>query len=105
MAVKELTSEQFHDFVKSAYAIVDCYGENCAACVMLEPVFEAAAVKLSGISFGKINLTYNMEVAQEYAIEAMPTMLFFRNGTLVNQFSGCVETDDLLGLVAQLLYQ
>ncbi len=105
MEVKELTSELFHDFVKDEYAIVDCYGEFCSACVMLEPIYEEVAAGLCGISFGKINLSFFNDVAEEYGISALPTILFFRGGTLVNTVVGCVEKDELTELVAQLLYR
>ncbi len=105
MAIKELTSELFHDFVKDEYAVVDCYGEFCAACVMLEPIYDEVATMLSGVSFGRINLSFNPDIAQEFEIDAMPTILFFRNGELVNQVVGCVEQEELLEVLSQLLYR
>ena len=105
MAVKELNSEQFRGFVNEGYAIVDCYGEFCSACVMLAPIFDTVAAELNGISFGKINLSFNEDVAREFEIDAMPTVLFFRNGELINKVVGCMEKPDLLELVSQLLYR
>ena len=41
--VKELKNTEWKSFSKAEYAVIDCYGENCFACVLLEPVFDAAA--------------------------------------------------------------
>ena len=105
MATIELKESEWKEFSKADYAVIDCYGENCVACVMLEPVFDAAADELAGISFGRINITFYPEIADTYGIDAMPTLLFFRKGELVNQFVGSMEREELLAQIAKLLYQ
>lgn len=105
MAAVELKDINFSEFIQAEYAVVDCYGDNCSACVLLEPVFDGVADELSGISFGRINITEYGKIADAYDISAMPTLLFFRNGELVNQFLGYMEREELLSLVSNLLYQ
>ena len=43
MATVELKENEWKEFSKAPYAIIDCYGDQCSACVMLAPVFDAAA--------------------------------------------------------------
>lgn len=103
--VKELKNTEWKEFSKAEYAIIDCYGENCFACVMLAPIFDAAADELSGIAFGRVNISFEPEIADTYGIDAMPTLLFFRNGELVNRVIGSMEREQLLGEISKLLYE
>lgn len=103
--VKELQGGDWKGFAQSEYAVIDCYGDNCVACVMLAPVFDAVADELHGISFGRINITHAPEIADAYGINAMPTLLFFRMGEKVHEALGSMDRQELLEHVAELLYR
>ena len=105
MAVVELKESEWREYKNTEYSIIDCYGENCVACVMLGPIFDAIADEMSGISFGRINISFYPEIADEYKVNAMPTLLYFRNGELVHQSVGSMEREELLENIASLLYQ
>lgn len=101
----ELTEKQWREFSKADYAVIDCYGENCTACVILEPVFQKVSNELKGVSFGRTNITFHMDIADTFGIEAMPTILYFRKGELVNKSIGSIEYDELMKYVSELLYK
>lgn len=105
MATVELKDSEWKEFSKADYAVIDCYGENCTACVMLAPIYDAVADELAGVSFGRVNISIYPEIADSYGINAMPTLLFFRKGELADQFIGSMEREDLLGLISKLLYE
>ncbi len=105
MAITEANNETFDSLIDAPYAVVDCYGDFCAACVMLEPVYTAAANDMSFIRFSRINISRYGEVAERFGLMAMPTLLFFRNGELVFQEEGSMERDELNRQLAKLLYQ
>lgn len=106
MANKELTSlQELTEYVADGYAVIDCYGDFCAACVMLEPVFEGAVADMAEIKFGRINLTQSMDVAQKFGIDAMPTILFFRNGEEVHRAIGSLDREMLNAQFSVMLYQ
>lgn len=105
MATVELKDNEWKEFSQRPYAVIDCYGDHCAACVMLEPVFDAAAEELNVIDFGRINITHYGAIADRYNIDAMPTMLFFRGGALVNTVVGSIEREQLLAQIGKLLYE
>lgn len=104
MATVELKESEWKAFSKSEYAVIDCYGDYCAACVILEPIYDAVADEMPEIAFGRINISHYPEIAEEYGITAMPTLLYFRNGELVNQSIGSVDREELLRLISELLY-
>ena len=106
MAVVELKdNDGWKDFIQSEYSIIDCYGDNCVACVVLEPIYDALADEMGEIAFGRINITHYPEIANTYGVNAMPTLLYFRNGQLVNQSIGSMEKEELLTYIAGMLYQ
>ncbi len=104
MATVELKESEWKAFSKSEYAVIDCYGDYCAACVILEPIYDAVADEMPEIAFGRINISHYPEIAEEYGITAMPTLLYFRNGELINQSIGSVDREELLRLISELLY-
>lgn len=105
MGTLELKNSEWKEFSKADYAVIDCYGENCSACVILAPVYDAAADELSGIAFGRVNITHYPEIAEQYGIDAMPTLLYFRKGELHHQSIGSLEREELLAEIARLLYE
>lgn len=105
MGTMELNANQWETFAQADYAVMDCYGEHCAACVMLAPVFDALADELSGVAFGRINISHYPEVGEKFGITAIPTVLFFRKGEKVHEAIGSMDREQLLAEIAQMLYQ
>ncbi len=105
MATIELKNDEWKAFIQNEYAVVDCYGQDCVACVMLEPIYDRVADELAGVSFGRLDISYYPSMADAYGLNAMPTLMFFRKGELVDQFVGSMEREDLLALMAKFLYQ
>lgn len=105
MATVELKGDQWKAFSQADYAVIDCYGDHCMACVMLAPVYDALADEMPGIAFGRINISTYPEVGRVYHITAIPTLLFFRKGEKVHEITGSMDREQLLAEMAKLLYQ
>ena len=64
---------------------------------MIAPVVEALAAELTGkLKVGKMDVDYHKTVAQQYGIRSIPTLLLFKNGTVVEQIIGAVDKASLL---------
>lgn len=105
MGTIELRNETWKAFSQADFAVIDCYGDNCVACVMLAPVFDAVADEMHGVAFGRININTDPEIAEIYGITAMPTLLFFRKGEKVHEIIGSMEREELLANLAKMLYE
>lgn len=105
MGTIELNGDQWKAFTNADFAVIDCYGDNCVACVMLAPFYNELADEMPGIAFGRINISNYPEIANEYGIMAIPTLLFFRKGEKVHESTGSMERDGLLKQIATLLYE
>ena len=62
----------------------------CMPCKMIAPVFEAYSkdVDFKNTAFVKVDVDEATEIAMKYGVQAMPTFLFIKDGSVVNRFSG-----------------
>ena len=96
--VKHITQGEFADEVTRATGpvVVDFYATWCGLCRELAPMLDAAAGSFSGnIKFFKVNVDESPGLAQNFQIEAMPTVLFFKDGKLAARMVGLATEADL----------
>jgi len=94
------------DSAASQYAlfIVDCWAEWCGPCRMLGPIIEELAREMTGkVVFGKLNVDENMKTANRHRISAIPTMLVFKNGKLVDKLVGAYPKASLSAKIQKYL--
>ncbi|KQM12294.1 thioredoxin [Methanomassiliicoccales archaeon RumEn M1] len=86
-----------NDFVKRYdVVLIDCWAPWCGPCRMMGPVIDALAKEMQGkVAFGKLNTDENQKTAMRYTIEAIPTLLVFKDGELVDRWVGARPKEDL----------
>ncbi|HMJ06564.1 MAG TPA: thioredoxin [Chthoniobacterales bacterium] len=83
--------------------LVDFWAEWCGPCKMIAPVLdEIAQEKGDAIKVGKINIDQNQSLSARFNVRAIPTLLFFKNGQVMDQVTGMTSKKDLLGRIAAL---
>ncbi|MBO5177704.1 MAG: thioredoxin [Lachnospiraceae bacterium] len=100
------TDENFNQEVLSSDipVLVDFYADWCGPCKMLAPVIEALAGEWEGkAKIGKLNVDNAMDTAQNYGIQSIPTLLYFKNGELVNKSIGVVSKTEIEQVLNSLL--
>jgi thioredoxin 1 len=76
--------------------LVDFWAEWCGPCKMIAPlVDELAAEYLDRAKVGKVNIDEHPALASEYGVRAIPTLLLFQNGQVVDQMVGLKSKRDL----------
>jgi thioredoxin 1 len=69
--------------------LVDFWATWCGPCRQIAPVIDDLAVKYEGsVSIGKVNVEEHPELAQRYGINAIPTLLLFKDGEIVERIQG-----------------
>ena len=97
MAV-EITDNNFKEKVldNSGVALVDFWAEWCGPCRLLGPVVEELSKEYDGkATIGKLNVDDNRDVAAQYGIMSIPTLLIFKNGQVVEKHVGLATKNDL----------
>jgi thioredoxin 1 len=101
----EVTDADFKETVQNhAVVVVDCWAPWCGPCQIVGPIIDELARDYAGrILFGKLNVDENREVAMQYSIMGIPTLLVFKNGNLVDRIVGAMPRQALEKKIVQYL--
>ena len=102
---KEITDANFQELLAEGKPlVVDFWAPWCGPCKMISPIFDELAEEYEGrIIAGKVNVDDNDETCAAYGIMNIPTILFFKNGELVNRTVGAMNKTKLQELFEELL--
>lgn len=95
----KLNSENFEKEVLNANipVLVDFYADWCGPCRMMGPIVEELSKELEGkAKVGKINVDENQDLAMEYNIMTIPTIVIFKNGKEEKRFIGITDKNELI---------
>ena len=93
--VNELFENEFKEKVSSGKVLVDCFATWCGPCRMLSPIIDELAGEIKDYSFYKLDVDKNENVAREYGIMSIPTLLIFDNGELKQTLVGFKSKEEL----------
>jgi thioredoxin 1 len=86
------------------FLVIDCWKEGCEPCQSIGPVVDDMARDFKGnVTFGKLRVDKNLKAFIKYEIYKFPTILIFRNGTLVHRQVGNYPRHDLEGMIQEWL--
>ena len=100
------TDENIKEAIQSGKpVVVDFWAEWCGPCRMVGPVVEELAKEYEGrVIIGKLDVDENVETPNEYGIRNIPTILFFKDGQIVDKQIGAAPKAALAAKVEALLW-
>ena len=99
MSVIVLSEQNFDEEVKKSdkKVLVDFYADWCGPCKMMAPAIEKIAEEVSEYAkVGKVNVDDSPEIAEEFGIMSIPTLLIFENGEVINKHVGVKDKETLM---------
>mgnify|MGYP000822448629 CR=1 FL=1 len=101
MAIQHFKTSEFDAAVEAApLAMVDFWADWCGPCKMLSPVVEAIAAQFDGkVLVGKVNVDEQPDLAAQFGVMSIPTLLVFEQGKLVRQAVGARPKAGVLELL------
>jgi thioredoxin 1 len=88
--VRVITNENFDEVLSAErLAVLDFWAEWCGPCRMVSPIIDELAVEYAGkVMIGKVNVDEHNDVVSRFGIRNIPTVLFFKDGQVVDKHVG-----------------
>ena len=101
MSIVHLTKENFAKEITEykGKSLIDFWASWCGPCRMLSPIVDEVAAERSDIKVGKVNVDEQPDLAAQFGVMSIPTLLVFKNGKLVNQTVGARPKSGVLALL------
>lgn len=101
MSVLHINHESFEKIIAQdgKTVLVDFWATWCGPCRMIAPVLEEVAKERPDVTVCKVDVDEERDLALEYGVSSIPTLLVFRDGKVVNQSIGAIPKERILAML------
>ena len=101
-----ISSEEFNNLVEhtEGIAVVDFFATWCGPCKMLAPVFQEVGNEFEGkAKFYKIDIDESLDIARQFSVSTVPTVIIFRNGQDLERLVGFMPKENLVSKIKEYI--
>lgn len=100
MSKIKLSKSNFDEVIKSDKPVlVDFYADWCGPCRMISPIIDEIANERDDIIVAKVNVDEEQELASEFEVYSIPTLVVIKDGKVANKVSGARPKAQILALI------
>lgn len=97
--MEKLNSGSFNKVKESEFCVVDFSATWCGPCRMLKPIIEDIEMLLKDVTFYNIDVDECEDIAREYKIFSIPTIMVFKNGQVADTMVGLGTQDEIIEFI------
>lgn len=94
----DVTKDTYDEAVSEGIVIVDYWANFCSPCHVLSPILAG----LTNVKVVKVDIEKERELAIEYSVRSIPTMLFYKDGEIVDRRVGVLSKKEIEDILADL---
>lgn len=97
MTIIDLTKENFQAEVTKSDkpVLVDFWAVWCGPCQMMAPILHELETEMPDVQIGKVNVDEQMDLARQFRVVSIPTLIIFKNGQEVQRMVGVTSKEEL----------
>jgi thioredoxin 1 len=98
----ELSDQNINEIISKGKVLIDFWADWCGPCRMIGPIIEEVAAEVSDITVAKVNVDDYPELAGKHGVMSIPTLLYLKDGKVVDTSVGLVPKNVILSKLAAL---
>lgn len=102
MSLIHLENEIFNEITKDGIVVVDFFANWCGPCKILSPTIEKLSNEINEVKFVKVDVDKHDDIARTYGIMSIPTLIFFKEGKVVNKHIGLITEDKIKEIIDEI---